>query len=173
MWHLLRGVNNISKKTHSHEAFLIWPQRLGLLLWKCVLVRELFNKPPRFTAQNVWLLEHLVFGFPNKYLAECQGCTHLWGELGRDTLHSSFWIKLFRFTRLLFWENLEAWLCLWAFFFVCAHQTQGTMWMCLLIVIIVEKRTMAWPELYKGAFQFRKVMYRPQQRSCLLKLISF
>lgn len=42
------GVNNTSKRKHSHEAFLMWPQRLSLLLWKCMLMRELLNKPPLF-----------------------------------------------------------------------------------------------------------------------------
>lgn len=47
-WHLLQGVNNTNKRKRSHEVCLIWPQRLGLFLWKWMLMRELFNKPPLF-----------------------------------------------------------------------------------------------------------------------------
>lgn len=42
------GVHHTSKRQRRHEACLIWPQRLGLFLWKCMLMRKLFNKPPLF-----------------------------------------------------------------------------------------------------------------------------
>lgn len=115
---------------------------------------------------DYWSIQFLAFQMNT---LQNVSAVHTYGESGKDTFHSDFWIKLSRLTRIPFWENLEAWVFLWVFF--CAHQAQGIMWKCLLIVICVEKKFMAGPELFKSAFQFWKVVYRPQQRSCLLKLI--
>lgn len=93
MWHLLQGVNNTSKRKHSHEACLIWPQRLGLLLWKCMLMRKLFNKSPLFCC-----MKRVTIGAFSFWLSKWITCsvTMLYIPVGRgrETLSS-----------LVFWYN--------------------------------------------------------------------